>query len=250
MGTRLREETEFRPKPLVEVGGKPVLWHIMKIYSHYGFKNFVLCLGYKGHMIKEYFVNYQLMNSDFTLRLQEPQKPYFHGHNGCDEDWQVTFVETGSDAMTGARVKRAERHITGGTFLLTYGDGVGDIDLGRLWDFHHEHGKIGTVTGVRPFSRYGELSVSGKLVTQFDEKPPLQESMVSGGFFIFRREFLRYLQNDDACVLEREPLSRLASEGQLGCYPHPNFWHAMDTYRDFTILNEMWRHSAPWKVWQ
>lgn len=250
MGTRLREETEFRPKPLVEVGGKPILWHIMKIYSHYGFKNFVLCLGYKGHMIKEYFINYQLMNSDFTLCLSQPQKPRFHGPLGSEEDWRITFIETGSEAMTGARVKRVARYLTGEHFFLTYGDGVANIDLSKLWNFHLGHGKIGTVTGVRPFSRYGEFSLKGSLVEQFDEKPLLQNGIVSGGFFVFRREFLDYLQDDDSCSLEREPLAQLARDGELACYVHPDFWHAMDTYRDFTILNELWRHSAPWKVWQ
>jgi len=250
MGTRLREETEFRPKPLVEVGGKPILWHIMKIYSAYGFKTFVLCLGYKGHMIKEYFVNYQLMCSDFTLRLQEPRQPCFHGHNGSEEDWQITFAETGSDAMTGARVKRIERYIKGDHFFLTYGDGVGNIDVEKLWNFHRQHGKIGTVTGVRPSSRYGELSVERGIVTQFDEKPPLHDGIVSGGFFVFRREFLQYLEDDDGCVLEKEPLSRLARDAQLACYTHSDFWHSMDTYRDFVILNDLWKHSSPWKMWQ
>jgi glucose-1-phosphate cytidylyltransferase len=250
MGTRLREETEFRPKPLVEIGGRPILWHIMKIYSSYGFKRFILCLGYKGHMVKEYFINYQLMNSDFTLRLNEPQRPCLHNDLKSDEEWQITFVETGNEANTGARVKRVERHITGEDFLLTYGDGVGNIDLNKLWNFHQKQGKIGTVTGVRPFSRYGELSIERELVTHFAEKPPLQEGMVSGGFFVFRREFLQYLEDDDRCALEREPLSRLAHEGQLSCYAHTDFWHAMDTYRDFTILNDLWKHSAPWKAWQ
>jgi glucose-1-phosphate cytidylyltransferase len=250
MGTRLREETEFRPKPLVEIGGKPILWHIMKIYACYGFRRFILCLGYKGHMLKEYFINYKLMNSDFTLHLGRPQEPCLHNGLAVDEDWQITFVETGADALTGARVKRVEPYIRGEHFFLTYGDGVGDINLRSLWEFHQQHGRIGTVTGVRPFSRYGELFIENNLVTKFDEKPPLQDSLVSGGFFVFRREFFRYLENDDRCSLEREPLSRLAHEQQLSCYSHPGFWHAMDTYRDFTILNDMWRHAAPWKVWQ
>ena len=250
MGTRLREETEFRPKPLVEIGPRPILWHIMKTYAHYGFKDFVLCLGYKGQMIKEYFINYGLMNADFTLHLNRPQPPLFHGKPGKDEDWVITFVDTGNEAMTGARVKRVERHVKGEHFMLTYGDGIGNIDLGKLWDFHLSHGKIGTVTGVKPFSRWGELSVSGDLVKQFDEKPPIQDGFVSGGFFVFRRDFFEYLQDEDRCVLEREPLVRLAREGQLACYAHRDFWHSMDTYRDFQILNELWKTSAQWKVWQ
>ena len=250
MGTRLREETEFRPKPLVEIGVKPILWHIMKTYAHYGFKDFVLCLGYKGHMIKEYFMNYRLMNCDFTLQLNKSQPPCFHSKCEKDEDWVITFVETGNDAMTGARVKRVEPYIKGEHFMLTYGDGVGNVDVTKLLDFHLKHERIGTVTGVRPFSRYGELSVNGDLVQQFDEKPPLQDGLVSGGFFVFRRKFFEYLQEDDGCVLEREPLARLAREGQLACYSHLDFWHAMDTYRDFQMLNELWKNSPQWKVWQ
>jgi glucose-1-phosphate cytidylyltransferase len=250
MGTRLREETEFRPKPLVEIGSRPILWHIMKSYSHYGFKDFVLCLGYKGYMIKEYFMNYRLMNNDFTLRLDGSHQPLIRGRSENDEDWVITFAETGNEAMTGARVKRVERYIKGNHFMLTYGDGVGNVDLAKLWDFHLRHGKIGTVTGVRPFSRYGELSVNGTLVKEFNEKPPIQDGLVSGGFFVFRRQFFDFLQEDDGCVLEREPLARLAREGQLTCYAHRDFWHAMDTYRDFVILNEMWKRSPQWKVWQ
>ena len=250
MGTRLREETEFRPKPLVEIGGRPILWHIMKTYAHYGFKEFILCLGYKGHMIKEYFVNYRLMNSDFTLRLGGSRQPCFHGSCEKDEDWTITFVDTGNDAMTGARVKRAEPYVKSDHFMLTYGDGVGNVDLDRLWDFHLEQGKTGTVTGVRPFSRYGELSVEGNFVTEFNEKPPIQDGLVSGGFFVFRRQFFEHLQDEDSCVLEREPLADLAREGQLACYAHRDFWHAMDTYRDFMILNDLWKKSPLWKVWQ
>jgi len=250
MGTRLREETEFRPKPLLEIGAKPILWHIMKTYAHYGFKDFVLCLGYKGAMIRQYFIDYQLMNTDFTLHLNKPNELCLHGQLGLDEDWTITFVDTGSDAMTGARIKRVEPYVRGEHFMLTYGDGVGNIDLCKLWNFHLKHEKIGTVTGVRPFSRYGELLVNGDIVEEFDEKPPIQDGLVSGGFFVFRRQFFEYLNGDDCCVLEREPLARLAREGQLACYAHLDFWHAMDTYRDFAILNDLWKKSALWKVWQ
>jgi glucose-1-phosphate cytidylyltransferase len=249
MGTRLREETEYRPKPLVEVGGKPILWHIMKIYSSHGFRRFILCLGYKGHMIKEYFINYRMMNCDFTLRLGKHEAPVFNSTLNGAEDWQISFVDTGAEAQTGARVKRVEKLIESDRFLLTYGDGVGNVDLGQLWDFHERNGKIATVTGVHPFSRYGELSVSGNLVTDFSEKPPIHDGLVSGGFFVFEREFMKYLQDDDGCVLEKEPLSRAAMEGKLACYPHHDFWHAMDTYRDFLILNDLWKSKAPWKVW-
>lgn len=250
MGTRLREETEYRPKPLVEIGGKPILWHIMKIYSYYGFRRFILCLGYKGHMIKEYFVNYRLMNSDFTLRLAQPEEPCFHNGLKGMEDWDISFVETGAEAQTGARVKRVERYIDSSRFLLTYGDGVSNVNLQQLWDFHLQHGKMATVTGVHPFSRYGELSVSGNLISEFAEKPPINDGLVSGGFFVFEREFMKALQDDDSCVLEKEPLARLAKEGQLACYTHHDFWHAMDTYRDFLYLNDLWKHNAPWKLWK
>ncbi len=248
MGTRLREETEFRPKPLVEIGGKPILWHIMRIYSHYGFQNFVLCLGYKGNMIKGYFLNYRLMNSDFTLKLGSRGEPEIHNANLL-EDWSVTFADTGLEAMTGARVKRIEPYITEENFMLTYGDGVADIDLQKLWAFHQAHGRIGTVTGVRPLSRYGELAVEDGLVKEFSEKPQSQEAFVSGGFFVFRRSLFDYLQDEDSCILEREPLERLARDGQLMGYAHKGFWHSMDTYRDFVALNEMWKKNAPWKVW-
>ena len=249
MGTRLREETEYRPKPLVEIGGRPVLWHIMKIYSHCGFNDFILCLGYKGAMIKEYFLNYRLMNSDFTLRLDSGREPEFHRPLQNDQ-WTITFADTGADAMTGARVKRIERYITGDYFMLTYGDGVADLDICRLWEFHLAHGKIGTVTGVHPLSRYGELSLQGTLVNEFNEKPLDQAGFISGGFFVFHRRFFDYLTDDDGCTLEREPLEALTREGQLAGYLHHGFWHCMDTYRDFTRLNELWKMGAPWKVWE
>jgi len=249
MGTRLREETEFRPKPLVEIGGKPILWHIMKIYSHYGLKEFVLCLGYKGSLIKEYFLDYRLMQSDFTLRLGSPQEPFLHE---CSErlDWSITFADTGADAMTGARVKRIEKYIPEDRFLLTYGDGVANIDVSKLLEFHLGHGKIGTVTGVRTPSRYGELSVLGGRVNHFSEKAPVQDGYISGGFFVFERRVFDYLSDDDQCVLELAPLETLAQEGQLMSYLHSGYWHCMDTYRDFTLLNDAWRQGkAPWKVW-
>lgn len=248
MGTRLREETEFRPKPLVEIGGKPILWHIMKIYAYYGVKDFVLCLGYKGQMIREYFLNYRLMNSDFTLRLGSHEEPQVHG-TPLPEDWSITFADTGLEAMTGARVKRIQKYIASDQFLLTYGDGVADIDIDRLVEFHKHHGKIGTVTGVRPISRYGELAVDGCRVTRFDEKPASQVGLISGGFFVFQRSFFDYLSDDDNCILEREPLERLCRDGQLMTYAHSGYWHCMDTYRDFVALNEIWKINPPWKVW-
>ncbi len=248
MGTRLREETEFRPKPLVEIGGKPILWHIMKIYSHYGIKDFVLCLGYRGSMIKEYFLNYQLMNNDFTLRLHSHAEPQIHGSD-LQEAWTITFADTGLEAMTGARVKRIQPYISEDHFMLTYGDGVSNLNITKLWEFHKQHGKIGTVTGVRPSSRYGELAVEGCLVKDFSEKPASGDGLISGGFFVFQRRFFDYLSDDDGCVLEREPLERLCRDGQLMSYPHPGFWHCMDTFRDFLALNDLWKRGAAWKVW-
>lgn len=249
MGTRLREETEFRPKPLVEIGGKPILWHIMKIYSHYGFNDFVLCLGYKAQMIKEYFLNYRLMNSDFTLRLDSPSHPEFHTIN-AHEPWSVTFVDTGADAMTGARVKRIEPFIRGDYFMMTYGDGVADIDVGKLLEFHHGHGKIATVTGVRTTSRYGELLVKDGQVQRFSEKPQSEDGVISGGYFVFQRKLFDYLSDEDECVLERAPLETLAQQRQLMSHQHRGYWHAMDTYRDFVVLNDLWKKGAPWKVWE
>ena len=248
MGTRLREETEYRPKPLVEIGGRPIVWHIMKMYSHFGFHHFVLCLGYKGHMIKEYFLNYRLMSSDFTLSLDAPHQPHFHGANR-HENWTIVFADTGLEANTGARVKRIERYIKSEHFMLTYGDGVADLDVGQLWEFHTHHGKIGTVTGVRPISRYGELTLKGSLVKEFNEKPPSQEGLISGGFFVLHRRFFNYLNEDDSCVLERQPLEQLSYDKQLVGYTHGGFWHCMDTYRDFVLLNDLWKKDAPWKVW-
>jgi len=249
MGTRLREETEYRPKPLVEIGGKPVLWHIMKIYSHYGFNDFILCLGYKGHMIKEYFLNYQFTNSDFTLQLNSGKQPEFHPPLQ-PERWSITFAETGAEAQTGARLKRVERYLEDDHFMFTYGDGVSDVDISKLWEFHLARGKIGTVTGVLPGSRYGELSLSGNTVAEFSEKPHPGEQFISGGFFVFKRCFLDYLSAEDSCVLEREPLEKLAQGGQFVAYLHSGFWQSMDTYRDFTRLNELWKKGAPWKVWE
>lgn len=249
MGTRLREETEYKPKPLVEIGGKPILWHIMKIYSSYGFKDFVLCLGYKGNMIKEYFLNYEMLNSDFTIELASKK---IKTHNSISEhDWRITLANTGELAMTGARIKKVEKYLDGNLFMLTYGDGVANIDISKLIDFHISHGKIGTVTGVNPISRFGELSVRGDNVLRFNEKPQTDEGFINGGFFIFNKEFLKYLSDDDACILEKEPLDNLAKDGELMMYKHKGFWHCMDTYRDFLHVNNLWNSpNPPWKIWK
>jgi glucose-1-phosphate cytidylyltransferase len=189
------------------------------------------------------------MQSDFTLRLDSPEHPHFH--EGSDpEDWSITFAETGAEAQTGARVKRIEKYIQEDEFLMTYGDGVADIDVGRLLEFHRGHGKIATVTGVRTNSRYGELAVLDGRVKSFSEKPPADEAFISGGFFVFNRRLFDYLSDDDSCALERAPLEALTHEGQLMSYLHPGYWHSMDTYRDFMVLNELWRQGAPWKIWR
>jgi glucose-1-phosphate cytidylyltransferase len=248
-GTRLREETEYRPKPLVDVGGKPILWHIMKLYSHYRLNDFVLCLGYRGNMIKEYFLNYEAMNNDFTITLgQKHQIDYHDAHS--EQNFRVTLADTGAEAMTGARVKRIERYITDDLFMVTYGDGLSDVNIPALLDYHRAHGKLATVTTVRPISRFGTLTLdSQNRVAKFAEKPQI-EGWVSAGFFVFDRRVFDYLDADESCVLERKPLERLAAEGQLMAYQHHGFFFAMDTYREYLYLNGLWEQGqAPWKIW-
>lgn len=245
-GTRMREETEFRPKPLVDVGGRPLLWHIMKLYGRHGFRDFVLCLGYRGGMIKQYFADYYLRNSDVTFELATGEAQYHAGHR---EDWRVTLVDTGEDAMTGARVKRVESHLDqSDVFLCTYGDGVADVDLTELLAFHRSHDKLATVTGVRPASRFGRLATDGDDVTSFAEKP--HGELINGGFFVFDRAVLDRLSADPSCVLEQAPLERLAADGHLAVFTHEGYWQCADTLRDVEELRELWeRGNAPWRVW-
>lgn len=226
-GTRLREQTGVMPKPMVEIGGKPILWHIMKTYSHFGLNEFVLCLGYKGEVIKDYF-----------------------SHNE-NSNWTVSLIETGEKAMTGARVFRVREQLGNEAFCLTYGDGLGSIDIRALLEFHKKHGKFATVTGVRPPSRFGELRLDGDQVVAFAEKPQVTESFINGGFFVMEPEFIeRYLSNDDDLTLEREPLQRAALEGELMMFAHTGFWQPMDTYREWKMLEEMWDNgTAEWRVW-
>ena len=247
LGTRLRDETEFRPKPMVEIGGRPLLWHIMKIYGHWGHDEFVLALGYKGEQIKQYFLNYEAMARDVTVRLGGTPRVTLHGRGL--ESWTVTLADTGAPAMTGARVKRVARYLPDDTFLLSYGDGVADIDLARLVAFHRGHGRLATVTGVRPPSRFGELLTSGTRVVEFSEKPSTSQGYINGGFFVFNRGVFDYLSDEDGCVLEHEPLERLAKDRQLEMYPHEGYWQCMDTPRDLQHLHEAWQRGAPWKVW-
>jgi glucose-1-phosphate cytidylyltransferase len=247
-GTRLREETEFRPKPMVEVGGRPILWHIMKSYAHHGVRRFVLCLGYRGDYIKQYFLNYEPLNNDFTVRLGSRPRVTYHGAHP-EQDFQVTLADTGPQTMTGGRVRRVEPYVDGDTFMVTYGDGLADVDISALLAFHHRHGKLATVTAHRPSSRFGVLEIADdQRVVRFAEKPKA-EGWASAGFFVFNRKLFDYLGGDD-CVLEREPLERIAAEGELMVYKHEGFFFAMDTYREYLALNELWdQNEAPWKVW-
>ncbi|MFN9717108.1 MAG: glucose-1-phosphate cytidylyltransferase [Planctomycetota bacterium] len=247
-GTRLREETEYRPKPLVEIGGRPILWHIMKIYSASGFHDFVLCLGYRGQMIKDYFLRYHAMNHDFTLTLGREENIHFH--EVTDETpFTVTLAETGLSTMTGGRVRRAAKYIDDDTFMLTYGDGVADIDLKSLTEFHKAHGKLATITVMRPLSRFGMLDLAPDgTVERFVEKPRI-DTWASAGFFVMNRRVFDYLDSDTS-VLEQEPLERLSAEGELVAYRHEGFFFAMDTYREVLHLNQLWdRQQAPWKTW-
>ena len=251
MGTRLREASERLPKPLVDIGGRPILWHIMKTYGEHGFRRFVLALGYKSELIKQYFLDYRHLTSDFTLRLAGDDAPVFHNSVG-QEDWEITFVETGLTTGTGARVARVAQHLDAPRFALTYGDGIGAVDLTKLVEHHLAAGLTGTLTGVHPSSRYGEMHVQGTTVVEFNEKPTLAEGWVNGGFFLFEREFVeKYVPDDPGVMLESIPLQQLARDRQLSVFEHNGFWMGMDTYRDWTELNGLWdAGTAPWKIWE
>lgn len=249
LGTRLREETVFRPKPMVEIGDKPILWHIMKLYAHYGFKDFILCLGYKGELIKEYFYNYEVLNNDFTIELGDSKNIEIHNAN-IEKGWQVTLADTGNTALKGARLKRVEKYIDGDLFMVTYGDGVADIDLNALVSFHQCHRKLATITGINPASRFGELKIDGNQVKTFSEKPDNSDSFISGGFFVLNRAVFDYLSEDDSCDFEIGALEEIASQGELMVYKHRGFWACMDTLRDTEYLNKLWDEGkAKWKVW-
>jgi glucose-1-phosphate cytidylyltransferase len=250
-GTRLREETERKPKPMVEIGGRPILWHIMKTYAHHGLTDFVLCLGYQGHLIKSYFLEYESRQNDFTVQLG--RTPAVQFHNAHEEDgWSVTLAETGESAQTGARLHRVQKYLDDGPFCLTYGDGLGNVDIRGLLTFHRSHGKLATVTAVRPPGRFGDLRLSDKQVAAFAEKPQVSHGFINGGFFVFERAFIeRYLADRDELVLEGEPLQRVAADGQLMAWPHEGFWQPMDTYREWKLLDGLWAAGkAPWKVWK
>jgi glucose-1-phosphate cytidylyltransferase len=250
LGTRLREFTEVQPKPMVEIGGRPILWHIMKHYAAHGMKDFVLCLGYKGHQIKQYFLSYRALNSDVTVSLGDPSNARIHHRHDDEDDWTVTLADTGELTMTGSRLKLVEPYLDNSTFAVTYGDGLSDVDLTAALAFHRSHGRLATLTGVHPSSRFGELVRDGDRVVDFTEKPQSGNALINGGFFFFEPGFLRYIEDDAECVLERGPLQRCAADGELFVHEHPGFWQCMDTLRDWQVLQRLWdAGDAQWKSW-
>lgn len=248
LGTRLSEETDIKPKPMVEVGGKPILWHIMKVYSHHGFNDFIICLGYKGYVIKEYFANYFLHQSDVTIDLNGNKMEI---HNCKAEPWRVTLIETGLNTNTGGRIKRIKDYVGNETFMLTYGDGVADVDIAKLLEFHKSHGKTATITAVQPTGRYGVLELNERnSVIHFQEKPKGDEIWVNGGFFVLEPEAFNYIQGDET-IWEREPLESISKGGQIVAYKHFGLWKCMDTSRDKVELENLWNSGkAAWKVWE
>ena len=246
-GTRLAEETEIKPKPMVEIGGKPMLWHILKHYSHYGSNHFVIALGYKGEVIKKYMVDYCSLNSNLTVNLKTGVvKP----HGGYKPDWTVELVDTGISTLTGGRIKRLAPYVGNETFMLTWGDGVSDVNLHDLLAFHRSHGKLATLTAVRPTARYGHLDVNGNQVLEFSEKPQTREGWINGAFFVLEPQIFEYIDGDQT-QWEKEPLERLAKDGHLMAYRHTSFWQCMDTLREKRILEDLWQNGKPpWKIWE
>lgn len=247
-GTRISEETDIKPKPMVEIGGKPILWHIMKIYSHYGFNDFVILLGYKSYYIKEYFTNYFLHQSDVTIDLQTNN---IEIHNNSSEPWKVTLVDTGLDTMTGGRIKKAQKYIGNETFLLTYGDGVSDIDIAKSVEFHKSHEKSITMTAIQPEARFGNLDIDENMtIKKFIEKPKSEAGWINGGFFVCEPKVFEYITEDEDCIFEQKPLQSLALDREMVAFKHYGFWQPMDTLRDNKRLNKLWKENkAPWKVW-
>ena len=246
VGTRLVEETEIKPKPMVEIGSQPILWHIMRHYAHYGFKEFIIALGYKGEVIKKHVVDYCSLHSDLTVNLKTGEVKI---HNDSQMDWTVELVDTGMATLTGGRLKRLAPYLRNDTFMMTWGDGVSDVDLNRLLAFHRSHGKLATLTAVRPPARFGHLVFEGDRVTQFSEKPQTAEGWINGAYFVLEPGALDYIAGDDT-QWEREPLERLARDGELLAYRHDSFWQCMDTLRDKRLLESLWQSGrAPWKVW-
>lgn len=243
-GTRLSEYTNLIPKPMVTIGGKPILWHIMNTYAHFGHNDFYIALGYKSELIKDYFLNYRALNADFTVDLESGDITH---HQVESNNWKVTLVNTGEDSMTGGRVKRMQSYIGNEPFLLTYGDGVADINLEKLLSFHNDHGKMVTVSAVRPAARFGELEMHGNKVSNFQEKPQLHEGWINGGYFVINPEFFELIDGDTT-MLEREPLEKVTKAGELMAYKHNGFWHCMDTKRDHELLESLWDQGAPWAL--
>lgn len=248
LGTRISEESHLKPKPMIEIGERPILWHIMKIYSYYGFNDFVICCGYKGYAIKEYFAHYYLHESDVTFDFSNSNERIVHSHTA--EPWKVTLVDTGKETMTGGRVKRIQSHIGNEPFMLTYGDGVADVDIHALLKCHQSHGKVATVTAIQPSGRFGALDLDAQNVVHgFKEKPKGDNSWINGGFFVLQPEIFNLIEGDHT-IFEREPLESVATRGELVAYKHSGFWQPMDTLRDKTHLDELWASGqAPWKVW-
>jgi len=251
MGTRLREETEYKPKPMVEIGGKPILWHIMKHYSQYGYNEFILALGYKGNVIRDYFLNYFIYNNDFSVDLGNKGELAIHGSEVI-ENWKVTLVETGAESMTGFRSKLCGKYITGEQFMLTYGDAVSNVNISELVKFHDQMGTVGTVTGVYPPSRFGDLITKGNRVSKFKQqlKDAENQEPINGGYFVFKREFLDLIPDDPSCILENDPINALVEQGQLSVFKHNDFWQCMDTFRDNQLLEKMWKENPVWKIWK
>ena len=246
LGTRLAEETVIKPKPMVEIGGRPILWHIMKIYSSYGFNEFVICTGYKGYVIKEFFANYYLHTTDVTFDISKGELEI---HNNKTEPWKVTLIDTGEETMTGGRLKRISQFVGGQDFCMTYGDGVSNVNIAKLVDFHRAHGKLCTVTAARPGARFGALGLEGESVTHFQEKPLGDGGYINGGFFVVSPKCLEYIDGD-SMVWEQEPMKKLAENGQMKAFLHDDFWLPMDTVRDRQQLEGLWQTGkAPWKIW-
>jgi glucose-1-phosphate cytidylyltransferase len=247
-GTRISEESHLKPKPMIEIGDKPILWHIMKIYSHYGYNDFIICLGYKGYCIKEYFAQYFLHESDVTFDFRNDNQRFIHNHSA--EPWKVTLIDTGLETMTGGRVKRIKEYVGNEPFMLTYGDGVSDMNIKELVDFHNSHGRLATVSAIQPSGRFGALDLSEKNVVQgFEEKPKGDGHWINAGFFVLQPDIFDYIK-DDSTILEREPLESIARDRELVAYKHHGFWQPMDTLRDKNHLEDLWQSGkAPWKNW-
>lgn len=248
LGTRLSEETVLKPKPMVEIGGMPILWHIMKIYSAHGFNEFIVCLGYKGYLIKEYFANYFLHKSDVTIDLSDNS---IKVNDSQAEPWKITLVDTGNESMTGGRIKRIQPYVGNEPFMLTYGDGVGNINIAELADYHKKHGKYCTVTSVQPSGRFGALNIlEDSTVHSFMEKPKGDGAWINGGYFVCQPEVFDYIKDGDSTVWEQQPMEQIANDGQMNAYKHTGFWRPMDTLKDKHDLNDMWKeNNAPWKTW-